>query len=261
VAHVKIITINTWKCDGDYRARMALLAEQLYQLKPDIIACQECFVCEEAGTDTLKFLAGQLNMNYLFANGREKRRFFEGEWLDSLSGLGILSVYPISAYDIFSLPATGEDNDRKAPQAVIILPNGMELLLTNIHLTHLKDIILRKSQAAFVAKRVASIPKNYIKLICGDFNAEPGSEEVAALIDTCKAVDTYKTGNGIEPRCSLLEAYEVGGNICVDHIFALPLPGGKYPQFINSAIVLNEPGVNGLYPSDHFGITTTLITD
>jgi endonuclease/exonuclease/phosphatase family metal-dependent hydrolase len=62
VANIKIITINTWKCDGEYRERMRSLAEGLRLLKPDIIACQECFVSEEA--DTLKFLAAELHMNY-----------------------------------------------------------------------------------------------------------------------------------------------------------------------------------------------------
>ena len=240
---------------------MQSLAEGLLLLKPDIIACQECFVCEEINTDTLKFLSAELNMNYLFANGREKKRYFEGEWVDSLSGLGILSAYPVNAYDTFSLPASAEDNDRKAQQAIISLPSGEELLLTNIHLTHLRDITLRKAQATFVAKRTASIAGDYIKLVCGDFNAKQDSVEIEAFINTCNAVDTYSAGNGIEPRCSLIEAYEVGKNICVDHVFALPFADGRYPQFINSGVVLNEPGSNGIFPSDHFGISTTLVTD
>jgi endonuclease/exonuclease/phosphatase family metal-dependent hydrolase len=238
---------------------MQSLAEGLRLLKPDIIACQECFVSEEA--DNLKFLAAELHMNYLLANGREKKRYFEGKWVDSLSGLGILSTYPIREFDTFILPASAEDNDRKAQQAIICLPSGEELLLTNVHLTHLRDNVLREAQAKFVAKRVTSVGGAYIKIVCGDFNAELGSDEINAFMSTGDAIDAYETGEGIEPRCTLIEACELGKNISVDHIFALPFPGGGYPQFINSKVVLNKPGSNGVFPSDHFGICTTLITD
>ena len=239
---------------------MQSLAEGLRFLKPDVIACQECFVSEAAGVDTLKFLAAELGMNYLFTNGRQKKRYFEGQWDDSLSGLGILSASPLRAYDSFSLPASAEDNDRKAQQAIISLPSGEELLLTNVHLTHLKDVGLRTAQAAFVANRVAQIAGNYYKLVCGDFNAELHSDEIKAFMRICYAVDAYAAGNGIEPRCSLLAAYEVEKNLCVDHIFTLPFADGGYPQFINSGVALNKPGDTGIFPSDHFGISSTLIT-
>jgi endonuclease/exonuclease/phosphatase family metal-dependent hydrolase len=113
VAHVKITTINTWKCDGDYRARMDLLAEQLHILKPDIIACQECFYSEKNNIDTLKFLADKLCMNAAFTGGRSKKRYFKGEWVDSQSGLGLLSVFPVTVINEFRLPSVPEDNDRK----------------------------------------------------------------------------------------------------------------------------------------------------
>jgi len=90
-----IVTINTWKCDGDYEDRLALMSDQLKHLKPAIIACQECFKSEETGADTLAFLAGGLGMNYYFLPGRSKKRLFKGKWIESLSGLGVMSKYPI----------------------------------------------------------------------------------------------------------------------------------------------------------------------
>jgi endonuclease/exonuclease/phosphatase family metal-dependent hydrolase len=264
VPQVKIITINTWKCDGEYHLRMALMAARLKLLKADIIACQECFLSDEGGADTLKFLAGELNMNYLFANGRGKKRFFDGNWVESQSGLGILSVYPIVGIDVFSLPAISEDNDRKAQQVEVSLPGGKKVLVTNVHLTHLSHAAgLRKIQAEFVAAKAAALTNYRYKIVCGDFNAEQGTLEIEAFKTRCNALDCYTAGNGPEPRYSLEETLKAGRHVCVDHIFVLPMPDGNlYPKLIDSGIVLSEPDdETGLYASDHFGICTTLLIE
>ena len=261
--NVKIVTINTWKCDGEYRVRMGILAKQLKQLKPHVIACQECFYSEEANADTLKFLAAELNMNYCFLPGRSKKRLFEGRVVDSTSGLGILSVYPVTETGSFDLPVVAEDNDRKAFRANVNLPSGKIVTVTTTHLTHLgQHKGLRKAQAEALAGFVTEeSPKPYY-IICGDFNATPDSEAVMAFRELSKAVDCYTEGNGAEPRYSLTDAYyKANKQVCVDQIFTLPFPGtDNYPRFIDSAVVLNVPDEEtGLYPSDHFGITTTLV--
>ncbi|WP_114938758.1 endonuclease/exonuclease/phosphatase family protein [Mucilaginibacter endophyticus] len=261
--NVKIITINTWKCDGEYRVRMGILAKQLKQLKPHVIACQECFYSEEANADTLKFLANELNMNYSFLPGRSKKRLFEGRMVNSTSGLGILSVYPLAETGGFDLPVVPEDNDRKAFQVTANLPSGKNVTITTTHLTHLgNNKGLRKAQAEALAGFVNANAAHPYHIICGDFNATPDSEAVMAFRALSSAADCYTEGNGAEPRYSLTDAYyKANKKVCVDLIFTLPLPGTeKYPQFIDSAVVLNVPDEeSGLYPSDHFGITTTLV--
>ncbi|WPV00758.1 endonuclease/exonuclease/phosphatase family protein [Mucilaginibacter sp. cycad4] len=261
--NVKIITINTWKCDGEYRVRVGILAKQLKQLKPHVIACQECFYSEEANADTLKFLANELNMNYCFLPGRSKKRLFEDRMVNSTSGLGILSVYPLTETGSFDLPIVPEDNDRKAFRANVNLPSGKTITVTTTHLTHLSQHKgLRKSQAEALAGFVSASTAHPYHIICGDFNATPDSEAVMAFRELSKAADCYTQANGTEPRYSLAEAYyKTNKQVCVDQIFTLPLPGtDNYPRFINSAVVLNIPDeASGLYPSDHFGITTTLV--
>jgi endonuclease/exonuclease/phosphatase family metal-dependent hydrolase len=262
VKHIKIITINTWKCDGNYHARMGVLAEQLAALKPTIVACQECFYSDEGKADTLHFLAGKLNMNYSFLRGRVKKRFFEDKWVESFSGLGILSAYPITTAIQLELPGMPEDNDRKAQQAVINLPGGEQILFTNTHFTHTGNKNgLRTSQAEALAGFVTKNVYCKYHIICGDFNAIQSSVEIETFMLMSGAIDCYKAGNGPEPAYSLVAPYTENKLICVDHIFALPMPGdGKYPEFINSGVILNIPDkLTGLYPSDHFGISTTLI--
>lgn len=40
---ITLLSINTWKCDGDYTRRLPVLAAQLKESGADIILCQECF--------------------------------------------------------------------------------------------------------------------------------------------------------------------------------------------------------------------------
>lgn len=260
--YLPIITINTWKCDGDYDQRLVLMLNQLKQLNPVIIACQECFKSDEAGADTLIYLADELAMNYYFLAGRLKKRLFRGKWIDSLSGLGILSKFPIENTASIQLAAVDEDEDRKALQVVLALPNELTLCLTNCHLTHLEDASdIRKLQAEQVADFAISKADCTYNLVCGDFNAELCSEAIAAFIQKARAIDTYGAGHGAELKYSLVEPFLNRKNICVDHIFALPNMEKKtYPKFVNSAIVLNTADENtGVFPSDHFGIYTELI--
>jgi endonuclease/exonuclease/phosphatase family metal-dependent hydrolase len=259
VKSIKIVTINTWKCDGNYPVRMLLLAEQLTNLKPDIVACQECFQSDEGNADTLKFLAGELEMEFCFLAGRQRKRLFRKIWVDSFSGLGILSMFPIIGMAQFDLPNSPGDNDRKVQQALIELPTG-NLLLTNTHLTHLRDVNLRTNQAKTLAALVTADKSARYHVVCGDFNAKPDSKEIETFKKLSGAIDCYATGNGAEPRYSLEEAFRVNKMICVDYIFAMLIAdSNNYPQFTNSCIVLNtEDETTGLYPSDHFGISTTM---
>ncbi len=259
---IKIITINTWKCDGDYYQRLPLLAQQLTLLQPDVIACQECFYSENAGADTLKYLSERLGMFYTFLPGRFKKRALQGKLLDSYSGLGVLSKFPIAKTDHIILPQAPGDEDRKALQVEINLPHEVQMLFTNVHLTHVAAAAQsRKLQAEALAEYVTAGKDHRFNIVCGDFNAQKGSEEIDAFISHANAIDCYEDGGGSEPRYSVADAFDEDRLICVDHIFAVPFSGRlSYPEFTASQIVLNQRDkVSGLYPSDHFGITTTLI--
>lgn len=241
---------------------MRILAKKLENLRPDIIACQECFYSDEESADTLKLLAGRLKMNYCFLPGRFKKRELGGKWVESFSGLGVLSTYPVADVRQFNLPIAPGDDDLKVQQTEISLPYGEKILLTNTHLTHLSNSGgARRTQAESLAGFVTGGKAYRYHVICGDFNAARRTVEIETFMELSGAIDCYTAGEGSEPRYSLAEAFKEGKRICVDHIFALPIPGtGAYPEFINSGVVLNEPdGLTGLYPSDHYGISTTLV--
>lgn len=259
--NINIITINTWKCDGNYDKRIALMAGQLKAFSPTIIACQECFLSVEANADTLKYLADELGMYASFLPGRFRKRIYKGNWVESYSGLGILSAYPLNELESFSLPEVPGDEQRYLQLVEVSIDDNTKILIANTHLTHLRNQELRKQQAAFIAEKVSAHDKYKYRVICGDMNAEIRSADLNPFAGIARATDCYKAGNGAEPRYSLAEAYNGGMNICVDHIFALPFPKTDlYPDFVNSTVVLNKKDQeSGIYPSDHFGIGTTMV--
>lgn len=260
---IKIVTINTWKCDGEYHRRMSLLSAGLKKIDPQIIACQECFFSEEGNADTAGWLAGELGMYYSFVGCRPKKRYFSGRWVDSLSGMAVLSRFPFIRSEPFELSGVPEDEGRKVQQVELEILPGKKIGITNVHLTHLRDAIaLRERQVIEVCERLESGDQAF-SIVCGDFNAGLRSAGLSLLKDRSGAADAYILGGGREPRISLVESFQQGVARCVDHIFCIPLRGGKsYPLFKDAAVVLNEADAEtGLYPSDHFGIGTVLVAD
>jgi endonuclease/exonuclease/phosphatase family metal-dependent hydrolase len=255
--YIRIVTINTWKCNGDYYARRELLADQLKKLNANIIACQECFQTSDGEVDTARFLADRLQLSYSWLPGRYKQRSLQGQWKDSYSGLAVLSAFPFSRQEGIDLPGAPGDEDRKAQHIVIEIQPGKYLSLTNIHLTHLRDgAALRKIQLETILHRIDRV-KADCRLICGDFNDVSGSPALQFLQEEAGAKNCFITGK--EPKRTLI--YE--DSLCVDHVFRLPVNGDNgYAACIQAGVVLNQPDPRtGLYPSDHFGICVDLQPD
>jgi endonuclease/exonuclease/phosphatase family metal-dependent hydrolase len=253
---IQLITINTWKCDGEYYKRMHTLADQLKKLTPHIIACQECFLAKDETVDTLRFLAVELDMYYYFTLARLKERILNGKPVLSYSGLGVLSAFRLELLEEFTLPTHDDDGERKVQQLEIKLSDNKKLLLTNVHLTHLHNAThLRKEQIELIAKKTAL--EGYAhNFVCGDFNAAAESEELGLFKSLTNAINCYDTGGGLQPPATMInESAE-----CIDHIFSLPAIQAD-ALLTRSGVVLDTPDPEtGVYPSDHFGITTTFNT-
>ena len=254
--HVTITTINTWKCEGDYFPRMEALARQLSALDAGVILAQECFRTADGAVDTLSFLSKTLQMTASRAESRVKRRRFRDHWVESSSGLGVLTTCPVRSETILALPTDEKDGGRVA-QCVVLEPKPDTLLfIANVHLSHVPGGGSLRADQLEVVLRAADASGAAYRLIGGDFNADAGSDEMRAI--RRRAVDAYVHGGGQAPRISLVTA-----NRCVDYLFIYPFPGtAHYPHCTNARIVLDQQDAeSGLYPSDHFGCSTTLILE
>lgn len=178
---MRILTLNTWKCDGAYRQRLQAMAQGLAALAPDVILLQEVFATEDGRADTAGYLAQALSMWATRAPARRKVRAFEGESVMSSSGLAVLTRGPLVAHQVVPLPTDPADGERIA-QLACLQRGGVRTWLANVHLTHLdgaSDLRIRQLNTGLTALRHLAADDRCV--LGGDFNCSPGGPEFEVL--------------------------------------------------------------------------------
>jgi endonuclease/exonuclease/phosphatase family metal-dependent hydrolase len=238
---IDLLTINTWKCDGDYYERRQVLAAGLRRMDftDHVIFCQECFQTIDGEVDTLRYLSDVLNIPGYFAPARRKPRSLAGTLTDSYSGLGILTNLAVSSRATIELPSGAADGGRVAQLLTLKLTSGRSMLVVNVHLTHLRNSQeLRVRQLISVLQEMSISPAHY-RIIGGDLNAEENSTEIQLLKEQGPVISSASHR--------------------VDHLLIVRPAAKPYPQLTNAETVLDQPDAeNGLYPSDHFGVHAQL---
>lgn len=179
----RIVTYNTWKCDGRYRERLNWMGQGLKALAPDIVCLQEAFDCPERDADTARDLSSVLGMQAEVLPARQKLRLFEGDRRMSRSNLAILAKRPMTRLEDVKLPEHVADNDRWAMQVNIPTGAGARLRIINTHLTHLRDqagALVREAQAERVAS-LTDLQAFETVVLCGDLNDEWDSPTLKPL--------------------------------------------------------------------------------
>jgi endonuclease/exonuclease/phosphatase family metal-dependent hydrolase len=255
---LRIITLNTAKCDGDFTARLAWMAEELRRLSPDLVALQEVFRGETGRPDTGTQLATALGMTCAWAPARFKRRVLEGREVSGWSGMALLSNQAWDYVDAVDLPADPRDGERVAQVGLLDL-GGISVVVANVHLTHLRDADgLRREQLDCVLDHPLLQMKRAMRLLMGDFNSGLESDlmrEVLGGAGPGDVKDTFVLAGGRGERRTLA-CHEV----CVDYILSLAEHPDSHPLFTSSAVVFKVPKPEtGVLASDHFGVATTLV--
>lgn len=244
MARLTIVTLNTWKGDGAYRARLAAMRDGLRALAPDIVLLQEALRAPDIAADTAADLAGALGLAAVWQPARAKRRTIDGETADSWSGLAVLSRLPILARHIIALPDDPRDGERLG-LVVELDDGGRRLVAACLHLTYLAGAdALRRAQWAEV---LAALPVGDAAVIGGDFNA---GLEIFDLED-CHDLRAL-AGTAAQP--SLAD----GSGACIDHL--LLRQNRPVYRVATVARVFDQP-IGGVLPSDHFGLAATLEPD
>lgn len=255
----RLVTLNTWKCDGDYPHRLVAMARGLRDLRPDFIALQECFESMDGRHHTALQLARMLDMHCSYLPARRKHRVLGHEMLDSVSGLAVLSRDACVGQGEFPLPGDPLDDDRRGQWVRLALP-GCTLTLVNLHLTHLhgRDPLRVQQLAEAVDHCVGSAPEAAI--LCGDFNAPLSVFAAGGLLSPAgRLEDPWPQVNGNRPRPPTIHERLRDSRIeasqgAIDHVLML---GGSPVAIrcLRSATVLTEPDPEtGCYPSDHCGV-------
>jgi endonuclease/exonuclease/phosphatase family metal-dependent hydrolase len=136
-------------------------------------------------TDMLAWLQRRLRMPYARFAGAS----------DAIWGNAVLSRYPIVADEVVRLPREGVPLRRSALRVELDLGGGRRLQVVVTHLHHVEGpdgARVRLAQLPRVLDLAAGRPAT---VLMGDFNAEPGSAEVA-LLRAAGLADAFAAGGG-----------------------------------------------------------------
>ena len=235
---MRIVTLNTWKNEGDYTRRLELMARGLADLEPDVICLQECFI--GGGRDTASFLADTMGLCVYPRPARAKARRMDGRSIHSTSGLAMLSrARPISE-DAIALPSDPRDGERIAQRADLAAGPG-RLRILNLHLTHLADAAELRRRQLQAALQWAETDASGPIVVAGDLNARRGDPELAPLAEALprRQGDTVRRGAAGPPVSA------------IDHCVLLPTDALAVTR---SQVVLDASEDATCFVSDHAGV-------
>lgn len=258
---LKVLTWNIWWRHGPWEDRSMVIEKSLAEIDADIIVLQE--VWSDKNTNYAAVLADKLGFHFVYDNCMDMG--------DVGFGNAILSRWPITQSDVvtfYGRELTGQT--RHAIFAEIDGPRGkIPIFATHLEWQlHQSDI--RQKQVTELTHFVDS--KTTLKfphIICGDFNADPDSEEIRMLtglaatpVEGLVFHDAWSfagdgslgmTWDNTNPF-SVLE-YEPDRRI--DYIF-VGLPAAKGAGHIVDCKVVGNKPINDVYPSDHFAVLAEL---
>lgn len=255
---LRLLTINTGKGDGPYARRVAILADAIAALEPDVVLCQEAFETDDGEHSTARTIAGRLGLDLAALPLRHKPRVVEGRTVRSCSGLATLSRHPLTEETPLRLTSAAADGERAALLVAVETPAGL-VRVGNTHLTHLRDRDdLRVQQVGEVLAASWWDGAAVARIVGGDLNAPPG-HAVHDAITVRGGRDLHQAGAAGDPAPTI--RFERGGILVesrVDYLYALDGPGAATAPSVASAGVVLTEAVEGILPSDHFGVLVDL---
>lgn len=247
---IRLVTLNTWKCDGAYTQRLHAMALQLAELQPDLVALQESFSRVDGGCDTARVLAQALGLHALQVPARTKPRLCEGEWTWSHSGMAWLTRWPVSSHIALELPTVREDGERIALLCKV-QAGPHRLALANVHLTHLPDEPrLRQRQLLTVLRHPWMHGKAAAAWVGGDFNASLQSGGWSPVLSPHGAWVDVASATGLTGKVTCRTPD--GQGLDLDHVLSR---SGSAWRCVRVQTALDRPDPqSGVCPSDHAAV-------
>jgi len=194
---LRVLTWNLWWRFGPWEARRPAITATLARLDADVICLQEVWDDGEVG------FAEELAVGLGFHHVYGARLDLDGVRF----GNAVLSRWPIVSSDVLALPADKELEElRTCVRADIDGPRG-PLQVFSTHLNWRFDqSSTRQDQVSSISRFIAAAKpdggRTFPPVLCGDFNADPDSDEIRML--TGKATTP-------EPKLVFHDAWDVAG--------------------------------------------------
>jgi endonuclease/exonuclease/phosphatase family metal-dependent hydrolase len=252
---VRCITLNTWKNEGDYAARLRAMGAGLGALRPDVVLLQEAFRAEATETDTARALGEALGLAVAYAPARAKVRSWLGRDVASESGLAVLVRGEVIGSERLPLPSDAAGGERITLIVRARLTSGIEVMAGCVHLSHLRGDEARRSEqlGAVLAAEAWETP-TALRLLGGDFNAAINGEEMAWLAahprwrvtEVGVSLRLYQPTHPLPPHPG-----RPGRRI--DGIYSVVRRDEPAASVVAGGVALDAPE-RGVWPSDHAAV-------
>lgn len=254
-----VMTLNLWG-HQKWEQRRDAVAAWVNEVRPDLLAIQE--VVRTADHCQATWLADHTGMTATFAAASDGNGFEFGN--------AVLSRAAVITSRSTLLTNAGRDVERRGAITVEVREHGRRVVCTATHLSHLfNEGWLRERQVLELAEFIRNDSEDFPPIVCGDFNARPDSTEVRFVkglhaLDgvSCHLFDVYETvhpgraGHTWDNRNPNAATNRVPAQR-IDYIFVGVRTADGAGQVLASDIVCDEPR-DGVWPSDHFGVTARL---
>jgi endonuclease/exonuclease/phosphatase family metal-dependent hydrolase len=244
--------------------RVALIADELAALRPDVVALQEAAVSRRLGNVPWR-LARRLG--YYYVHAPATRYVFGDGILSRLvvgalgfrEGPAILSRFPIAESEVYELPRCQRRLDpRVLLRARLDTPWGpIDVFSTHIS----RDDCQARHVTSLVAQRRNGLPS----VLMGDFNAVESLPVMRAMTEEAGFVDAYRRANPDVTGATVWQRIDAPWPMAhrrIDYIFLVP---GRevHGDVAASRVVLDTPqrlaDGSALWPSDHYGVLAELV--
>lgn len=259
---LRVMTWNVWWRFGPWEERRPAIEAVVRQVDPDILCIQEVWGLDD-GTSFASELASALDYDHVCA--------FERDWEGVAFGNAVVSRWPIARSEHRRLPAPGDaEEHRTVLLAEVDGPRGpVQAFCTHLNWRFDHSAVRQEQVRAICAFVEEQRPRTYPPVLCGDFNADPDSDEVRML-----------TGRAAVPVPKLVfhDAWEVAGGSGsgmtwsnenpyaavdleperrIDYVFSGWPKAGGAGHAVSCRVVGLEP-VDGVVPSDHLAVVAEL---
>ncbi|CAN7433145.1 endonuclease/exonuclease/phosphatase family protein [Rhizobium leguminosarum] len=267
--HVRVITFNVWNVEGDSR-RHQIINRELRRLKPDLLALQEVIQTrEKASLDTI---VDGLDMHITH---QQDVQAFQPPYSDRCGGTAIATRWPHRVVEVLDprIPQAPDVPWATLAAVVNLGDVGSLLFIATTAAWRPAAEVARERHAVAISDLDARHRQDLPTLIAGDLNAEPDAASIRFLTgrqslegrSVCyydaweiAGIGTGKTWTGVNPN-ALAGAERIIGQRNYHRRFDYVLVGSwdahpKGRAEIQSAECVLDRPVDGIWPSDHYGV-------
>lgn len=255
---MRVVTWNVWGRYGPWEDRESAVVATLREAQPDILVLTESW---SKGDDSqCARLAGPLGLPHHAFSGVTAE-----EDPAALSGVAVLSRWPIQRQSSHAFADARVQFAELAGPRGPVQVYGLVMDAWWFDQSQARQLAVRELLASIGAPPDPRVPL----IVCGDFNADPDSDEIRML--------TGRTAAPV-PGLSFYDTWEAAGpptpghtwsndnpwatqllwpNRRIDYIFSVTPRRGGAGHPVQAALLGTAP-VNGVYPSDHYAVAASL---